>query len=97
MPCVNWSEKIVKGIREIGFGEMVHETCSIEKSGLVWSGLCSFNTENIYSLLVLRFLGQLAPKSSRFASKPAASFFVTQSQFSSESCSNVSSFKVDKI
>ena len=31
MPCVNWSEKIVKGIREIGFGEMVHETCSIEK------------------------------------------------------------------
>ena len=31
MPCVNWSEKNVKGIREVGFGEMVHETCSIEK------------------------------------------------------------------
>ena len=34
MPCVNWSEKIVKGIREIGFGEMVHETCSIENECL---------------------------------------------------------------
>ena len=32
VPCVNCSEKIVKGIREVGLiGEMVHETCSIEK------------------------------------------------------------------
>ena len=40
MSCVNWSEKIVKGIREVGFGEMENETCTIEKDYIYEFVLC---------------------------------------------------------